>query len=129
LQDGSTDFEFLPIDVSLERCLRYYYGWGNGDNALGAAQSTSANSSIFKFDMPTTMRSAPTVTKVGALAIDDFYANTGTAGTINTINGAGINNTNVHFNSGTGTFVAPRPLNAAGSNNTGSNLITFSAEL
>jgi len=24
LQDGSTDFEFLPIDVSLGRCQRYY---------------------------------------------------------------------------------------------------------
>jgi hypothetical protein len=24
LQDRSTDFEFLPIDVSLERCMRYF---------------------------------------------------------------------------------------------------------
>jgi hypothetical protein len=126
---SATDFEFLPIDVDLARCQRYYYGWGNSDNALGAAQSTSANTSILKFDMPTTMRSTPTVTKVGTINIDDFFANSGTAGTITSINGAGINNITVFFSSGTGTFVAPRPLNAPGSTNTGANLITFSAEL
>ena len=131
LEAGTTasDFEFLPVDVNLGRCQRYYYGWGNSETAMGAAQSTGSNTSIFHFNMPTTMRVTPTVTKLGTVNIDDFFLNSGTAGTINTITNAGKNGVGIFFNFGTGTFVAPRPLQSPGSSNTGANLITFDAEL
>jgi hypothetical protein len=35
LQDRSTDFEFLPIDVSLGRCLRYYELFTGGNAHAG----------------------------------------------------------------------------------------------
>jgi hypothetical protein len=124
---AASDFEFLPVDVNLRRCQRYYYGFGNSDHAIGAAQSTGSNTSILQFQFPTTMRTTPSVTKSGTLLIDDFYTNSGSAGTVNSINSAGINSISIHFNAGTGTFVAPRPLHAP--NNSGSNIIQFNSEL
>ena len=55
-QDCSTDFEFLPYDVSLQRCARYYYKFGsiwiNTQYArFGGADSVSANNVPFKVRM------------------------------------------------------------------------------
>jgi hypothetical protein len=63
LQDCATDFEFLPIDVSLGRCARYYYKFGemwiNTQWAsIGGAGSVSANNVQFK----TRMRANPSYT-------------------------------------------------------------------
>jgi hypothetical protein len=60
---SATDFEFLPIDVSLERCARYYYKFGemwiNTQYArFGGADGVSANNLQFK----TRMRANPSYT-------------------------------------------------------------------
>ena len=63
MQDGSTDFEFLPIDVSLGRCLRYYQiipdGW---------LFSFSATLAQIQRGLHPNMRGAPTLTVSGAIS-------------------------------------------------------------
>ena len=57
MQDGSTDFEFLPIDVSLARCFRYYYT----HFVTGTSWSWSVNANQnLSINFATTMRSSPT---------------------------------------------------------------------
>jgi hypothetical protein len=63
---SATDFEFLPIDVSLSRCHRYYQNVQTG-TGLGA-------NSISVFIIPqffTKMRSTPTVGQTGVFNIND----------------------------------------------------------
>jgi hypothetical protein len=82
LQDGSTDFEFLPIDVSLKRCLRYYYSWTNAglsDNYPFitpyplSPPNSSANSQIW---FKTMMRASPTMSgTLNSGSLNRFTAN------------------------------------------------------
>ena len=69
-QDGSTDFEFLPYDVSLARCLRYCYSlFANqgGDNYLryGISDCWNTTSVETYIYMPVTMRIRPSLTTTG----------------------------------------------------------------
>jgi len=64
LEAGETasDFEFLPIDINLQRCQRYYWNYVNGtDNeiGIGAYQTSSEINAIIMF--PQTMRGNPTL--------------------------------------------------------------------
>jgi len=71
LQDCSTDFEFLPIDVSLERCQRYFQVFGTVTGcAIASGMSQTSTQSIFTVHYITNMRSAPTHT-VNDLNITD----------------------------------------------------------
>jgi hypothetical protein len=76
LEAGTTasDFEFLPVDVNLDRCQRYYQFIGAGANysAIGGANDTPiCNASSYNgasaygvLDFTTTMRSAPSLDQV-----------------------------------------------------------------
>ena len=58
----ASDFEFLPVDVNLERCQRYYLQWVNDDQqtiASGAYYSSSDVRMIVSF--PTAMRNGPSL--------------------------------------------------------------------
>jgi len=59
---SATDFEFLPYDVSLGRCQRYYYLHAVG-NAFRIATATAYNSTLIDgtISFPTTMRTAPSL--------------------------------------------------------------------
>ena len=87
MQDRSTDFEFLPIDVSLGRCQRYFYQiQGNVDSntslGIGFCNSTTAAFSHLKF--ATTMRSIPSISGSGYQATDfNSYAINGNVITLN----------------------------------------------
>ena len=60
-QDCSTDFEFLPIDVSFERCRRYYFQTGL-TNTGGTMRTYINADAITGGNMfPTIMRATPTV--------------------------------------------------------------------
>ena len=65
---SATDFEFLPFDVNLQRCQRYYYR-EQGDSSdqrsvsNGIADTTSRYRGIVVF--PTTMRTNVSVTEAG----------------------------------------------------------------
>ena len=89
---SATDFEFLPIDVSLGRCQRYFTKITGNQNAfIGAGISNTSSTSYFYVKFPTTMRSAPTATQStltisdtanygpAVSAIADFYAGTDSA--------------------------------------------------
>jgi len=100
LQDRSTDFEFLPIDVSLGRCLRYcevYEGSAQGDSIpQGIAQCDSSNrgETVIHY---TRKRASPTVS---VNTIGNFryitMANTGLTPTdFNTFVGTGLYGTNI----------------------------------
>ena len=80
--DTATDFEFLPWDVNLKRCLRYFQK--TYDYATAPATSTdqqkleisttseSGNNAIFSLALKVPLRTTPTAT---------FYKNDGTAAT------------------------------------------------
>jgi len=67
LEAGSvaSDFEFLPVDVNLERCQRYYFVQCDGsvsasqDIGIGTYYTSSDLRASFSF--PTTMRATPTL--------------------------------------------------------------------
>jgi hypothetical protein len=56
---SATDFEFLPYDVDLMRCYRYYYQTVSSES-IGI--SISATQAAFKAKLPVTMRATPTLT-------------------------------------------------------------------
>tara|TARA_R100001163_G_scaffold53632_1_gene40954 strand:+ start:992 stop:2107 length:1116 start_codon:yes stop_codon:yes gene_type:complete len=67
--DQATDFEYIPFDIQLQRCQRYFYKNTNnadGTNAssLGMAYSTSAMQEAY-FAFPCEMRTSPTCTFSG----------------------------------------------------------------
>jgi hypothetical protein len=72
--EQASGFEFLPIDVSLVRCLRYFYQvQGNALNnttlGIGFSNSSTNNQCYFKF--PTTMRTTPTITGSSGIQVSD----------------------------------------------------------
>ena len=58
----ASDFEFLPVDVNLARCQRYYHlvASGSGVNINFVSYNTASNTSSRVF-LPTTMRANPTL--------------------------------------------------------------------
>ena len=64
LEAGTTasEFEFLPVDVNLQRCQRYYHlvASGSGVNINFVSYNTASNTSSRVF-LPTTMRANPTL--------------------------------------------------------------------
>jgi len=65
---SASDFEFLPYDVNLQRCQRYYHQIGHGLNGAGgtvnAGQGQWYNSSEVTLTVyfPTSMRATPSMT-------------------------------------------------------------------
>jgi hypothetical protein len=60
---SATDFEFLPIDVSLARCQRYFYVHVNGANQQISGGFLYNNTTVIcNIEFSNTMRSAPTGT-------------------------------------------------------------------
>jgi hypothetical protein len=59
---SATDFEFLPIDVSLSRCQRYFqFIGGVADAAIAQGMSSGSSTSVFTINYITTMRASPTL--------------------------------------------------------------------
>ena len=96
---SATDFEFLPIDVSLGRCQRYYYNHVSGiDKNISLAVAYNSALIHGNVDFPTSMRTTPSLEIVSGTnfyraygnatsdAFDDFFALEGT------VNNSGIRN-------------------------------------
>ena len=69
LEAGTTasEFEFLPYDVNLQRCERYFYQAGTningaGEQNIGIGQWYSASEIVYNIYAPTTMRTKPSLT-------------------------------------------------------------------
>jgi hypothetical protein len=69
--DTASEFEFLPYDVNLQRCLRYFQ---NVDGAINAHQTADTSQAIFYFALQSPMRANPSAT------ITNTTANFGTFG-------------------------------------------------
>ena len=68
---SATDFEFLPIDVSLGRCQRYYYNHVNGvTQTIGVASYFSTTQIEIPISFPVSMRTAPSLISVTGT---DYY--------------------------------------------------------
>jgi len=82
LQDRSTDFEFLPIDVSLGRCQRYFATNNVGNNLLGSfiflSASFNTSEAFGGGSFPVFMRTTPTVT---------VFDDSGTSGSVHRTGG------------------------------------------
>ena len=73
LEAGTTasDFEFLPYDVNLRRCQRYYHKYPNSGSNIGASYNGSSASFFIYF--PTTMRATPTTSSASGSDYYRFY--------------------------------------------------------
>jgi len=69
---SASDFEFLPVDVNLERCQRYYnkYIGASGSNT---GSSYNGSTGTFFVYFPTTMRATPTKSSTSGTAFYRFY--------------------------------------------------------
>jgi len=64
---AASDFEFLPFDVNLQRCERYFVQYGRdlngaGDINVGIGQWYSASEIVYNIYSPVRMRVKPTIT-------------------------------------------------------------------
>lgn len=65
--EQASGFEFMPIDVNLQRCLRYYFDTGsavNGGSSLGGGfvfKAFNANEAIGNNAFPSPMRTTPSI--------------------------------------------------------------------
>tara|TARA_R110000868_G_scaffold96905_1_gene266549 strand:+ start:31 stop:1131 length:1101 start_codon:yes stop_codon:yes gene_type:complete len=80
LEAGTTasEFEFLPVDVNLQRCLRYYYKYNTqgSSNSVGTSHGLNTGEIFNTFYYPVKMRASPSV---AISAVGDFSVNTGAA--------------------------------------------------
>ena len=79
LERGSaSDFEFLPHDVNLRRCQRYYFLKASGSSQdLGIATYYTSSDLRGSFGFPTTMRAIPTLEVTVVTDAYDFRRNSG----------------------------------------------------
>jgi len=78
--DTATDFEHLPFDIQLTRCLRYYYDLASTGIISAGAPTYVCNASYYSasnmfgfLHFPTPMRTEPTLTTTNASNTFYFY--------------------------------------------------------
>jgi len=81
LELGTTasEFEFLPVDVNLQRCMRYYNEINETNNSttfIAGALDGNNGTGIAPYQFPVSMRAAPTVTYTGSF--NCYVASSGT---------------------------------------------------
>jgi hypothetical protein len=97
LEAGETasDFEFLPYDVNLQRCLRYYHLLDDGDNTSGIAMATSYTATTAYAVVPLNpeMRTTPSIDQVAGTSYY-AYLNEGTGKTFDSFTTSASSATN-----------------------------------
>lgn len=64
---SASDFEFLPYDVNILRCQRYFQkGYNGADNAVHAGRGQGTTAVDFGFSLVTPLRASPTITQSGS---------------------------------------------------------------
>jgi hypothetical protein len=81
LEAGTTasDFEFLPVDVNLARCQRYYYGHAIGSDTfkpIGGVSYYSSSIVIGFLQFPSTMRTIPSLVSTSGVSFYRIDRNT-----------------------------------------------------
>jgi hypothetical protein len=132
LEAGTTasDFEFLPVDVNLARCQRYYYGHAIGSDQfkpIGGASYYSSSIVIGFLHFPSTMRTIPSLVSTSGT---DYYRIDRNSGQ-DYLNSLTIVNTSENM---TGVVNTTEASGTAGDSgwlytNNGSATVSFNAEL
>jgi hypothetical protein len=131
LEAGTTasDFEFLPVDVNLQRCLRYFYKWVStnlyNNICIGRIQSATLGRGVFAF--PQIMRATPSLSADGNFRVigDQTLTLTGSGVSLGRAN---TNNIYIEM-LGSGTGSTTSYACEMGANNDADAEIAFSAEL
>ena len=78
LEAGTTasDFEFLPHDVNLLRCQRYCYSESAGDTYHNYVNGFFTSTTLFigNLNLPTSMRSGPSITTSGSFVVSSIIS-------------------------------------------------------
>jgi len=87
LEAGTTasDFEFLPVDVNLDRCQRYYFN-ASPTYFVVARWDTGSGNPLGNYEFLKEMRASPTFSTSGTFSTGSGYAGTPSAGNIKTKN-------------------------------------------
>jgi len=126
--DVASDFEFLPFDVNLQRCQRYFqFRGGAGNVAIASGMSTATNVGCFAIPYFSTMRSAPSLSFSSVMATDNtnYDSNVSSTAAIQSSN----NSTRVYFNTASTNMTQYRPAFLTVLGSATSSGITLSAEL
>jgi len=117
---SASDFEFLPVDVNLGRCQRYFYMHANTNaDEIGIGGYYSSSQIFCDFQFPVSMRTTPSVYITTGTnyfrifrngAIDSFNSLTFGAGNVNMF--SLYNNTEVSGTAGHAGFVRPENSSA-----------------
>ena len=125
---SASDFEFLPFDVNLERCQRYYYFMvGGGTYSIGRGGYYSSSQVEVSVFFPCTMRDIPTL----EIATGTDYYNFHRAGSNDAVDSLALNNAYTH---GTSLYNNSQASGTAGhvahaTTNNASSKISFVSEL
>ena len=125
---AASDFEFLPTDINLERCQRYYYFMiGGGTYSIGRGGYYSSSQVEVSVFFPRTMRAIPTL----EIATGTDYYNFHRAGSNDSVDSLAINNAYTH---GTSLYNNSQASGTAGhvahaTTNNSSSKISFTSEL
>ena len=132
LEAGSvaSDFEFLPVDVNLRRCQRYYLRWqgdGSDQRAIANGMTVANNQSRIVVVYPVTLRGSPTVTEAALETLDS--SKDVQAASLDATIDPGINAVNLQMDADSGTpYTQHRPQSLRTSSST-SAFLALSAEL
>ena len=125
----ASDFEFLPFDVNLRRCLRYYWrivGDSSTSTTLGMGFATSTTNQGSQIEYPVPMRSVPSIPGSSGIQLSDRNSYTLNYSSL-VINAASVYGMTLDARVSSGLTVL-RPGNNTLAPGT-SNFIEFSAEL
>jgi hypothetical protein len=131
LEAGTTasDFEFLPVDVNLARCQRYFYKWVSiaiyNNLCMGRVTAGTEGRGVYAY--PEVMRTTPSLSADGNFRVVADNAVTLTGGDV-TLARANTNTTYIQMQ-GSGTAMTTGQCCEMGANNDSDAEISFSAEL
>jgi hypothetical protein len=122
--DTATDFELRPYPLELELCQRYFVALGgaNSNEWVGSGVTVDTNTCYALCPLPTTMRTAPSVSYS---AVSDWHITDASgSSTVSSIslNGPGTRAVNVTFAGSGGWTVAGRPAMARANATTNARL-------
>jgi hypothetical protein len=131
LEAGTTasDFEFLPVDVNLARCQRYFYKWVSiaiyNNLCMGRVTAGTEGRGVYAY--PEVMRTTPSLSADGNFRVVADNAVTLTGGDV-TLARANTNTTYIQMQ-GSGSAMTTGQCCEMGANNDSDAEISFSAEL
>jgi hypothetical protein len=126
---SASDFEFLPVDVNLGRCLRYYYKYIEGSSkTIGIGSWWTASSIETVAFFPISMRASPTI---DATAGTNYYGINSNGAVYNITNSWSINRVNL---TSAQMYVNPASTGTGGhaglvTSNNASSYVAFNSEL